>query len=121
MEQNEFEAKLKEQLEEVKSHITPRSVARTIVKQVASHSVGFVAATLVKTYCPTESKKEQLQLTVGGYVIGHMAGGAAGDWAVRELDDAIDFVLKVIGKAKDLDDKPKEQIEEVQTTEAPTE
>lgn len=117
----EFEQELQKSIEEIKSKATPRNISRMIVKGIARYGVGFVAATLVKTYCPTENKKQQLQLMIGAYVIGGIAADAAGDWAVREFDEAVDFVLKCIGKAKDFDETTKESPAEPTLTEVPTE
>lgn len=106
-----------EQLEEIKKKITTRFVAKKATQFVARHSVSFVAATLAKTYCPTENKKQKLQLTVGAYVIGGMAADKAVDWVGHEFDEAVDFAIKLVNKFKDSEEKP----EELLVTKEPTE
>lgn len=112
-----MDEELKESIEKFKSHVTPENVTRKVIKFVAQHSVGFVAATLAKTYCPTENKKEQLQLTVGAYVIGGMAGNTAADWAEREFDEAIEFIKKVYHGVKLKQSDSKETTPKAEPTE----
>lgn len=104
-----MDKEIEEQIERIKKHITVRSVSRAVLKGIAKHSVGFVAATVAKTYCPTESKKQELQLAAGAYVIGAMAGDAAADYVEREFDEAIDFLSRIRHHADEvLNEKPEE-------------
>jgi hypothetical protein len=103
------EEQFNEHLEKLKAQLTVPKISRMIVKGIAKHSVAFIAATLAKTYCPTENKKQQLQVTVGAYVIGGMAGEAAAEWAAKEFDEALEFVMGIIKNVKEAQEKPAEE------------
>lgn len=104
-----MDEEFKEHINKLKAYVTPENVTRTILKGIAKHSVGFVAAKLANTYCPTENKKQELQVTAGAYVIGGMAGDAAANWAEQEFNEAYEFVKKVVEgiKQKDVKEEPK--------------
>lgn len=112
-----MDEELQEKIDEIAAKVTPESVGRTVIKMIAKHSVGFVAAAVTKTYCPTENKKQKLQLSVGAYVIGGMAGDAAADWAVREFDEGVAFVRSIPEKLKFLSNKNEETKSENPPTE----
>lgn len=101
-------------LEDLKAKLTVTNVSRMIVKGIASISVGFVASKLIKEYCPTENKKQELQLKVGAYIIGGMAGDAASDWAAARFNEYLDIVKNFFN-----DDESSETSEEA-PTEVPT-
>lgn len=111
-----MDEELKQKFEVVKAAATPTAVGGLVVRFVAKHSVGFIAAKLAKTYCPTENKKQELQVQVGAYVIGGMAGDAAADWAINEFNEAVDTIKGFIGRAKDADE-PSEEITPEESTE----
>lgn len=122
MDQDKTQEKIDEQIEKLKATITPESVARKVVRGIAKHSVGFVAATLTKTYVPTENKKQQLQLTIGAYVAGGMAGDAAAAWAEKEIDEFISNIKSVIETIKKIgSDKEQTPEEAPEPSEEPTE
>lgn len=101
-----MDQELEQKLEQVKKHLTVSNVSRLTAKFVVRHSVGFIASSLAKTYVPTENKKQELQVVVGAYAIGQIAGDRASDWAEQEFDEIVGFFRKF--KETDEDEKPEE-------------
>jgi len=111
-----MDEELQEKFDEVKDLITPTSVSRWIVRSVASIGAGFVATKLVKTYVPTDNKKQELQVAVGAYVIGGMAEDAAAEWTAKQFNEYLDFVKGIISSVKS-----KTSTEETTPEDIPTE
>lgn len=112
------EEQFNEHLEKLKAQLTVPKVSRMIVKGIAKHSVAFIAAALAKTYCPTENKKQQLQVVIGAYVIGGMAGDAAAEWAAKEFDEGFEFIRSIFKQVKEAQEK---SVEETTPIEVPVE
>lgn len=94
-----MDEELKEELspiEELKAKATPEGIGKMIVRGVARYGTAFVAASIAKTYVPTENKKQELQVAVGAFVIGGMAGDAAADWAERQFNEYLNFAKGVV-------------------------
>lgn len=113
------EDQLKEKFEEFrKTHLTKLNVAREVTKLIVHHSVSAVVATLVTKYCPTENRKQKLELAVASYIIAGMFADRAVDWAAQEFDNKVEFVQKAQKEIEELLNKTEEQ---KTVTEVPTE
>ena len=90
----------KDTLEKIKNS-SMKSRIMFATKTVVRFSVSAVVAKFIKTYCPTENKKQELELTIASWALGGLIADGATTWATNKVAHDIEFVQTAIKKSQE--------------------
>lgn len=83
-------------------------VAKTIAKFAAGRGAGFVVSSAIKNLVPAANPLEKIQVGVGAYVLGSMAGVKAMHHVESEIDELVDAIKNLRQATEDTPDPVEE-------------